>query len=764
LLSVLALAMATVFSTADLLGQGASLARVPVRVIQGKLVVECDISTRFRRLPVNLFVDYDSPCGLQLHNQAAAGLRCESPDGRTVPITLHLGGLEVTVDRREHGDQDFYDDFTKYHSIELGEKAAVGTIGGELLSQYFIAFDIGQGLLELGAPRQEDPASRDPVEGATVVPITEVNGLSWLPVRHKDGTPGALAVGTSRYDSVVDTAICDRWDRPAGNLPSLKLGALELTEFVAFRPEEVIQVHPDGVVGVLGLGLLESLRVELDRVNRVAVIRQTSAANYPAADFAFFEAMIEDDPEPLAAFLEQYPDARLSREAAERLLDFRLDEGGDPAACTLAIQCLHRTYPADLRTTAMLDLVKTLVEAEHPEQAIIAGTLGVPDGRVDRYPNAVHQLHAKLGNLQLDRDAKAAWKHLLSAAFGLPEDGMINLDLGRFYEREGRLRRAFSRYVQAVIKPESGPAALEALHRLQQKMDGGDRMSVDRIEELVAGKVHGFGAATVFRPDPGDFDGRVALVEFLTNANLGNAERGGSIGGALANDGLVSHFTNEHVAFITYHLVAPEPVPLTNELAVHMGDYYGAQPTVHIVNGLRVAPGAGKWRDKEAIYNECRKAVVVALRRPTEYQIDVSAEVVEGVLEGRATVSGPAARDVVVQLVLVERGVLFPGRSEVVVHRNVARAWLTDSIFGAEYEPVEGSMALEFRRPLDAVAEANAAFLDDLEARGGGATMRISLDLDPAQLAVVAVVRNQRTREVLQASQVRCTVPNGGPR
>ena len=69
----------------------------------------------------------------------------------------------------------------------------------------------------------------------------------------------------------------------------------------------------------------------------------------------------------------------------------------------------------------------------------------------DRYPDAVHQLHAQLGTILLDAgESREAWKHLLSAAFGLPEDGMVNLQLGRFYEQEGRYRRAFSRYVQGI--------------------------------------------------------------------------------------------------------------------------------------------------------------------------------------------------------------------------------------------------------------------------------------------------------------------------
>lgn len=727
--------------------------RVPVRVIEGKLVVACDLSTPARRLPVNLFVEYDTPCALQLHNKAAAGIRCETPDGRSIPITIHLGRFEVTVDRREHGDEDLLDDFTKYHSVALGEKAVVGTIGAQILDDYFVAFDLHNGFMELGPPRPERADARDPVDGAEVVPITEVNGLAWLPVRHADGTPGAFAIGTARYDSTVDYAICDRFDRPAGNLPSLRVGDFELTDRVALRPEEVVQVHPDGVVGVLGLGLLETLRVEVDRVNRVAIVRATAPAAYPEADFAFFEALMEDDTDLIAAFLEAYPEARLAREAAELLLRYRLDEGGDPADCEIAIRHLHRSYPEDLRTTAMLDLAKTLIEARHPEQAVFAGELGIADGRKDRYPNAVHQLHARMGRLRLDKEPTEAWKHLLSAAFGMPEDGMVNLDLGRFYESQGRLRRAFSRYVQAVIKPDSGPAALEGLQRVQKAL-GADRMSVDEVEAMVAGKVHGFGAANQFRPEPDDASNRVVLVEFFTNANLGDAANGGAIGGALGNNGLVSHFSREHAAFITYHLTEPELVPLTNELAVQMGNYYGVPPTRHIVDGVQAGPGAGKWRAKEQIYNAVRGQVVQLRARPSDYEIDVAAVVEDGTLRGRAVVRGPARPGVVVQLVLVERGVLFPGRSEIVVHRNVARTWLTQAVLGDPFEPEDGAMTLPFECDLAQVAADNLEHLEGLEASGAGASVKMSLELDPEQLDVVAVVRHFGRREVLQARQV----------
>ncbi len=739
--------------------QAADLAKVPVRIVEGRLVVACDLSTKFRRLPVNLLIEYDTQCELQLHNKAAAGLMCEDSGGGTVPITIHLGGFQLTVPKREHGDEDFLDEFTRYHSHEMGENALVGTIGAQLLSRYFVVFDLQNGLVELGPARAESATARDPVEGMTVVPLTEVNALSWLPVRYQDGTPGALAIGGARYDTVVDTAVCERWNRPAGNIPSLRVADIELTRFVALRPERVVQVHPDGVCGVLGLGLLRHFRVEIDRVNRVARLQQTAEARYPEADLAFFQALVEEEADALQGYLERYPTERLSREAAERLLDLRLDEQGEAESCRLAIECLHRTYPADLRATAMADLMQTLVAARHPEEAIIAGRLGVPSGRKDRYPNSVHELHARLGRLLLDRgQGRDAWQHLLSAAFGLPEDGMINFDLGRYYEQEGRLQRAFSRYVQAVIKPDSGPAALAALHRLQGKMEGGSRMSVDRIEKLIAGKVHGFGAATVWRPTAAEATNRCALVEFFTNANLGDAERGGAIGGALGFDGVRSHFTGEQAAFITWHVDAPELVPMTTELGVRRAAALGVGPAVIVTNGVRKSPGAGKWRDKEEIYNRARRQVLAALQEPSEHRLAIRAEVRDDRLTGIVEVHGPERSGLVVQVVLVERGVLFPGKSEIVIHRNVARAGLTADPMGVPFRPQDGVMRLELDCSLQAVAAQNERHLDQLVAQGKGAVVKLSMAIDPEQAGVVAFVRDGRTGEVLQAAEVRATV------
>ena len=73
-----------------------------------------------------------------------------------------------------------------------------------------------------------------------------------------------------------------------------------------------------------------------------------------------------------------------------------------------------------------------------------------------------------------------------------------------------------SRYVQAVIQPESGPLAVSGLERVQKAM-GGEPLSVDLVEKLIAGKVYNFGAATVFKADKSTDTNRCVLVELFTN-------------------------------------------------------------------------------------------------------------------------------------------------------------------------------------------------------------------------------------------------------
>ncbi|MEM8711408.1 MAG: hypothetical protein AAGG01_10685, partial [Planctomycetota bacterium] len=718
----------------------------------------------------------------------------------------------LTVPRRELGPEEVFEEFTKYHSAEIGENALVGSIGAEVLRDWTVTFALPEGAVRLTPPASQAEVAGSVVtstyvesDGTVVAPLTLLDDMAWLPVRWNDGEPAGIMLGTSTYDTRLDVRAARRIGRAAGDVGSVKLGDIDFAEYVAFRPESIVEVHPDLALGITGLGLLESLQVTIDRSRREVRVRSARPPEFPDADLQFFSARAAEDAELLLTFLEQNKDARLAHEAARLLLEYALEDMASEEEVDQAVRWIYDTMAGDLRTTRMLDLMKEMADAGEAGVVVAAGRLGIDAGRDDRYPNAVHEVHGLLGRTLLDRgDGDDAWRHLLSAAFGLPENGRVNYDLGRFYESQGRHRRAFSRYVQAVIRPESGALAIEAMQRVQPLLaldDAGERepYSVAMVERMIAGKVRSFGAASPFVKSEETPVVRTVLVEFFTNGHLGNEERGGAIGGALGMEGLIGYFSPAgegsdevgldadggggggvprtgaesdadggepaavDVVFLEHHLPSPRPDALCTSFGERRAAALGIdEPTVIVIDGRASSAGAGRWRDAEEIYSRARRATLARLGTLGDHEVslmDVTWE--DGVVRGEIEVYGPREDTYAVEVVLVEGRVLYPGTSGVVVHRRVARgSLLADSgplrygtfvVPGGEVGEDEATFAFE-----GAVADVEAsmaAHLDALESSGAGSAPRISMRIDPTEIRVVAFLYSEETGEILAADE-----------
>ena len=738
---------------------------IPVTVVDGRLVVACDISGPRLRIPVNLWLDFDGAYGLQLHNRAASPLPAETPAGKPIPLTLHFPDFTLEIARRELGPEEAFETFTKYHSKALGENALSGAIGAEVLKHFDVIFDLPRGHVTLAPPGQLDQQDIDPVLGDVVVPLSLQNDLVWLPVTLQgpnEQLDRALAIGSSRYDSLLDRRLCNSLRRPAGNVGPVICESIDFAPYVAFRPADVVQVHPDGVAGVLGINLLERFRIHVDRQSLLAAIRSTGSPDFPEEEQAWFQAMIAEDRDLVLDWLNQHGETRLGREAAEFLLNLLLDEGAEEDESSNAIQWINDTMPDDLRATRMFDLMEELVNEGETDLGISAGKLGVTNARKDRYPESNYKLHGRLGELLLPSDKREAWRHLLSAAFGLPEDGMINLNLARVYEANGKKKRAFSRYIQALVKEESSELAMEALMRLDKELPTDERMTIETIDRMISGRVRNYSAPDVYEFDSNDRTNRTCLVEFFTNAYVGNEQRGGAIGGAMGNQGVLSHFADTECVCLSYHLSAPRLEPLVTPIGQYMAQWLGVNgPVVQVVDGVRTAPGAGKHRDAEKIYQRTRDAIISRLGQSTPIEIMAGATLDGTLLSGRVTIEGPAIdsaadRDLgplVIQVVVAERGVVFHGSSGVVIHRMLARGLATGGpLSGVAYLPDDdGRLIFQFSRDLTEIENENTAYLDSLEAgqtRGG---TRMGLRIEPKSVEVLVLVRDATSGEVIQS-------------
>lgn len=742
---------------------------MPVRVIDGRLVVSCDVSGRNLRVPVNLWLDFDGAYGFQLHDRAAASLPAETPDGRSLPLTLHFADFTLTIPRRESGPEEDFEKFTKYQSKAIGENALVGALGAQVLKHFDVIFDLPRGQVFLRKQGGLAGRTSGQTEREILTPVTVRDGLVWLPV-NLDGAKGrlkrALAVGSSRYDTLIDSRLCELLKRPAGNVGPLRCDAIDFAPYVAFRPAKVTLSHPDGIAGVTGSNLLSNFRVHIDRKSRLATLQSARAPSFPKEELAFFRAMVAQSPQGLLAWLKDHGQSRLGREAAELLLKLLTEQGAGGKELARAVQWINDTAPEDLRASRMFDLMEELAGKGTVKLGIVAGELGVKSARADRYPEASYKLHGRLGELLLPIDNRQAWRHLLAAAFGKPEDGMINLNLGRCYEADGRLKRAFSRYVQALIKEESSERALAALAGLDARLPADQRMSIEMIDRMISGRVRNFAAPDKYKPkDPTKRSSRTSVVEFFTNAYFGTELQRGAIGGALGYQGLISHFDEKDCVFLSYHLPVPRIEPLVTPLAHHMAVWLDVRsPAVQVVDGSLQVPCQARHHEAKEVYQAARGAVVSRLKRATEYEVQATGELSGNRVKGRVVVKGPAAKgssstDVVVQVVIAERGVIFHGSTGVVIHRMLARGLATrGSPKGVPLKlDADGQFAFEFDRSLKDLETENQAYLDRLENTQAAKTPRLGSRIEPNSVEVIVLVREAGGGAVCQARRCKLT-------
>src|SRR5690606_14628012 len=102
-------------------------------------------------------------------------------------------------------------------------------------------------------------------------------------------------------------------------------------------------------------------------------------------------------------------------------------------------------------------------------------------------------------------------------------------------------------------------------------------------------------------------------------------------------------------------------------------------------DGIVQARATGRQRDSEALFNGARRYVEEVLTQFVDHEIECEARYEDGRLSGTVRCDGPSDTDIDLMVLLVERGVLFPGASTVVIHRNVVRALLTDRTNGVNW-------------------------------------------------------------------------------
>lgn len=475
---------------------------IPVRVVNGHLVVLTELVGLHGSNRVSFEISFAQPETLTLHADQHEWLGADHAAPITpVHITLRIEpDVEVSIPfdeiKVESSDERIavQNEITKLYSAGLNEHKLKGTIGIGLLKKYQVSLDIPEKQLILAPPQA--PGERSSLADAAdvVSPFAYTNNRVHIPIAYADNRKGHLAIGGADYDTFIDAALAGSLNRLAGNVQPVWLldpedGAekLDLSRHVAFRPRAFDDLEDVGrPVLIAGVNVLEQFRLELDWTNQTIAFTHTRARGYPQPDFEFFQAQALGTSEAMLAYLVAHPRDRLSPDAARLLVQWRVDKdhAGDEEVMTAVKWLVDTSLPGRRAESCLfyVEMFRTL-----PDRAALTmatANEGLAHAREAFDPRAVYALHNALGELFMkEGDLTNAWKHFLSVAFMMPDDIMVNLNLARVYDRQGRARRAYSRYKRVAAAPNLGPLIDEevsaALERLGHQLSADDVLLMD---------------------------------------------------------------------------------------------------------------------------------------------------------------------------------------------------------------------------------------------------------------------------------------------
>lgn len=460
---------------------------ISINVIDGRLVGAFDLVVRKATASVSLYIDLEPSNGLSLYGETLRELGLDA--GRGFMTVKSLEGFSSLVRAKSIAELDPDSQSASLSSLfaeELDGRPIVGSIGLDLLRKFHLSFNVRESEITLSAPKSSGiDVTR--IEGDVIVSISRFDddGII-LPIIRSGTDEVELKLSVGHYDTHIDKTWAAKSGYPAGNIPSIKLKGLragndlDLSQSMAFRPEDIgnSDVRKDAakIKFISGLNLFMNNIVDIDLVNKTVAFTTLADTEYPKEDFAFFSALVSGQAEQLIAYLGRYPESRLAPEASGLLLAQRIKDASSDEKILEAIKFVRDTSLARNRGGVVLSLTHRIKDVfpQRRSLAISVASLGVEVARHDDDPANLYRLHKAIGLEHLQAgDVREAWRGLLSAAFGLPRDPMVNYGLGSVYEQQKRLRRAQSRYQRALelLATENSPKDIKSQTTFRQALE-----------------------------------------------------------------------------------------------------------------------------------------------------------------------------------------------------------------------------------------------------------------------------------------------------
>lgn len=730
-------------------------------LVGGRPCVRCTLVGPRQSIPAQIVIDLGQKQPFLLHHETAELLQLSgdgeiairSTDGllKRIPVAvLDLGHLA---------------DFSKQHADALQQIPVVGVLGLSPFEQHQVQLDLASGRLTWQSAAADAMAMRSPV-GVSPHSSDERREALTFSLPLEEHAHGYRLTGlvepdfklrvrfTTWYrDTLIDSLVADLAGAPGGNLDSVFLGGVDITEFVALRPEDLSTLPAPPPDIILGTDFLSSFRVIIPVDRGTIHLEQIAPPDRPNEEQAYYVARSEGNAEEIESFLRQNSDSHLAREAAEVLYDLRTAESPlDDKVMRRAIEWRVGQVPEHRRAMAAISLADEWLGADtdrYMQWPSLILDMAEQWALQDMNGTAAHHVQARRGFLALQQaDPAQARRHLLSAAFGLPKDPTVNLWLGLCYERMNKFARAWSRYIEAALAdapPEGAWAGLDRLHRMPAFRQ---HFTMSDAEAMLEGRVPTLHASSRFAEDINEADAKPCqLVELFTCVDDPN-----SAAWELAFGALMEYLVDEPTVFVAYHLSQPFPDPLSCDVGTQRAHYYNVSRAPAIFfDGVRLEIEDERTLSAQQLLAAYQNACAVSPHSPQTSLIDLSATFQDDTITGQLKIRDPEAEnELSAHLILCEHTLVVPGDSGLVLRRQVAR-YLVSPDTGFTPSPMGDRNPFPFGFSISQVVEALNRHIEALERERRIELLIRPTFVDPRALELIGFVQDRNTRRIVAA-------------
>ena len=255
---------------------------------------------------------------------------------------------------------------------------------------------------------------------------------------------------------------------------------------------------------------------------------------------------------------------------------------------------------------------------------------------------------------------------------------------------------------------------------------------------------------------------QVVVLELFTGAQCPPC-----VAADVAFDALLKTYKPADVLLIQYHVHIPGPDPLTNPDSVARFDYYRKEfpdavrgaPT-SVFNGKPQSGGGGPMGAAENKYKQYAEIINPLLEKTVETKVAGKATRAGDKIDIALEVAGGDGADMKLRVLVVEESIRYVGGNQIRFHHHVVRAMPG----GADGVAItDKAFKHATTADLGAVRTGLTKYLDEF-----GKTRpfpKADRPMDMKELKVIALVQNDKTKEIVQAVQIEVEgKPAGGGR